>query len=297
METGETPIAMNLVVLVALLSIFLVYANQRWASPIIAIFNRWLRWLLFALGIAVISRDLGWTDRPFWVLAVSAFLFWFLAETVFNWLVIQALSRSAIPLFPRFREHPQAEKWPVQKSFLRIRDWLRKNGFQQIQTLKADPGFGLLVRNFVFESSDRKIRVQVVFIPQRVGNLTVCFSFDSVSDEGVRVVTDNFYTPFGGFYPDEWQLARKTWTRSIQRLHKTHLRRMRKSGLQFVEREETPLEELNGQQTVLEQLNTELGFLYPRHLREDYGKITNEGRYRVWKEIWLLNYFGRSVSK
>ncbi len=25
------------------------------------------------------------------------------------------------------------------------------------------------------------------------------------------------------------------------------------------------------------------------------GKITYEGRYRVWKEIFLLNYFGRSV--
>jgi len=23
--------------------------------------------------------------------------------------------------------------------------------------------------------------------------------------------------------------------------------------------------------------------------------MTYEGRYRVWKEIWLLNYFGRSA--
>jgi hypothetical protein len=45
----------------------------------------------------------------------------------------------------------------------------------------------------------------------------------------------------------------------------------------------------------LEYVNTELGFLSPHHDREDYGKMTYEGRYRVWKEIWLLNYFGRSA--
>ena len=26
------------------------------------------------------------------------------------------------------------------------------------------------------------------------------------------------------------------------------------------------------------------------------GKFTHEGRYRVWKEIWMLNYLGRSAK-
>ena len=39
----------------------------------------------------------------------------------------------------------------------------------------------------------------------------------------------------------------------------------------------------------------ELGFLHPHPEREDFGKITHEGRYRVWKEIWMLNYLGRSA--
>jgi hypothetical protein len=30
----------------------------------------------------------------------------------------------------------------------------------------------------------------------------------------------------------------------------------------------------------------------PHAEREDHGKISHEGRYRVWKEVWLLNYFG-----
>ena len=43
------------------------------------------------------------------------------------------------------------------------------------------------------------------------------------------------------------------------------------------------------------RINTELGFLHPAGKREDLGKFTHEGRYRVWKEIWMLNYLGRSA--
>jgi hypothetical protein len=56
-----------------------------------------------------------------------------------------------------------------------------------------------------------------------------------------------------------------------------------------------PLDELNGQQRDLERINTEMGFLMPHAEREEHGKISHEGRYRVWKEYWLLSYFGRSV--
>ena len=45
----------------------------------------------------------------------------------------------------------------------------------------------------------------------------------------------------------------------------------------------------------LDRLNTELGFLHPHPKREDLGKFTSEGRYRVWKEIWTLNYLGRAA--
>jgi hypothetical protein len=56
-----------------------------------------------------------------------------------------------------------------------------------------------------------------------------------------------------------------------------------------------PAEELNSAQRDLDRLNTELGFLHRQTDREDLGKITLEGRYRVWKEIWMLNYLGRSA--
>jgi len=42
----------------------------------------------------------------------------------------------------------------------------------------------------------------------------------------------------------------------------------------------------------MEMINTQLGYLQPHAEREEYGKITPEGRFRIWKEAWLLNYFG-----
>ena len=58
---------------------------------------------------------------------------------------------------------------------------------------------------------------------------------------------------------------------------------------------ETYLADLNEAQRELDLVNTELGFLNPKGAREERGKITFEGRYRVWKEIWMLNYLGRSA--
>ena len=53
--------------------------------------------------------------------------------------------------------------------------------------------------------------------------------------------------------------------------------------------------DINLSQHQLDQLNTEMGFLVAQPEREERGKITQQGRYRVWKEIWTLDYFGRSA--
>lgn len=287
---------MSAVAAVALISVALAWSNNRWGSPVVAIVNRWLRWLVFAAGLALVAGELGWSDRPFWVLALSGFLLWFLGETIFNWMAIKALSHSTIPLFPKFIENTDAEEWPVQKRFLRMRDWLREKGFVQVQALKSDLGMGIVIRSFVFQSQDNRTRVQVLFVPQRSGNLTECFSFHSVTAGGIRLITDNLYIPFGGFYPHNWRVVRKAWIRNIRRLAARHEKRLRERLAEVVEWEESPVDDLNYQQMVLERVNTELGFLYPHHLRDEYGKISAEGRYRVWKEVWFLNYFGKSSS-
>lgn len=274
------------------LLLLLFYINLRLASPLVAIPIRWLRWLLFALFVAEANARLEWIDRAPWVVAAGAFLLWFLGESAFNWLRVSAISLSPLPLFPKFTANTSGDEWPVQQRLVRVRDWLRDNRFTLVQALKAEIGGGIWLRVSVYESRDRTLRLQVAFLPQESGAITVCFSAASETESGRRYVTDNFFLPFGGFYPEQWFIDRSPWRRNLPRLIAYHRRRLHRAGEVPVAWEIDPLEDLNRQQQHMEQINTALGFLLPHAEREEHGKITPEGRFRVWKEAWLLNYLG-----
>ncbi len=277
------------------LFLLLTQLNQRNGSPVIAIFNRWLRWLIFAFGGAKAALELGWTDRPYLVVVLAFFLLWFLLETLYNWLAIHALSVSPLPLFPKFTANNSGEEWPTHPRLLKIRDWLRSNGFKQVQALKAEVGPSIYLRVSVYQDAEARIRAQITFFPQANGSLSVCYSLSSNTVSGYRYVTDNLYLPFAGFYPENWLVKRSPWTRSLSRLMAAHRDRLAGASAISTPWTTDPLNDLNSQQRELEQINTELGFLFPHAEREEHGKISHEGRYRVWKEYWLLSYFGRSV--
>ncbi len=284
-----------LILAAILLSLLLMQLNQRMASPLLSIADRWLRWFVFAFGCAQMCRDFELVDRPFWVLAVVFFIVWFLAETLYNWLAISALSVSPVPLFPRYAVNTSGEEWPVQPRLLKIREWLRTEGFRQTQALKAEVGGGVYLRVSVYQDAQATVRVQVTFIPQANGAVSVCFAASSLTSDGRRYLTDNLYIPFAGFYPENWFVERLPWCRSLPRLLARHRSRLQAAGAVPVPFANEPLSDLNTAQHELDQINTELGFLHPHHDREDLGKITHEGRYRVWKEIWMLNYLGRAA--
>jgi hypothetical protein len=284
-----------LILLAIVGSLVLMQINHRLASPVLAIADRWLRWFVFAFGAAQLCHDFNLIDRPFWALATTFFIVWFLGETLYNWLAISALSVSPLPLFPRYGINSSGEEWPVQPRLVKIRDWLRSHGFKQAQALKAEIGGGIFLRVSVYQNTDATIRVQVTFIPQASGAISVCYAVSSVTSDGCRYLTDNLYIPFGGFYPENWFVERAPWRRSLSRLIARHEARLRSTGADVIPFAVEPLADLNEAQHELDQLNTELGFLYPHSQREDLGKITQEGRYRVWKEIWTLNYLGRSA--
>jgi hypothetical protein len=90
-------------------SVVFVQINQRVGSPVLAIVDRWLRWIGFALGTAFFCESFNLIDRPYWILAAAFFLFWFLGETLYNWLAISALSVSPLPLFPRYVPNQSGE--------------------------------------------------------------------------------------------------------------------------------------------------------------------------------------------
>ncbi len=278
----------------AALLLLLFYVNLRVASPLLAIPIRWMRWILVALFAAETNMRLDGIDRPFWVIAAGAFLLWFLAESAVNWLRVSAISLSPMPLFPKFVANTTGDEWPTHARLLKVRDWLRANRFSSIQALKAEVGGGIWLRVSVYQNHDRTMRLQVAFLPQDSGAITVCYSLASETESGRRYVTDNFFLPFGGFYPEHWYVNRSPWRRSLPQMVKYHERRLLKAGEKPASWEIEPLDDLNRQQQQMEQVNTELGFLLPHAEREEYGKITPEGRFRIWKEAWLLDYFGVS---
>jgi len=276
------------------LSLALAQLNQRLGSPVVAILERWLRWLIFGFGAAHLCLDFGLIDRPYGALVIVFLLLWLLGETLYNWLGIQALSVSPLPLFPRYTPNPGGEEWPTQPRLLRIREWLRAQGFKPVQALKAEIGGGIYLRVSVYQDAAATTRIQVTFLPQARGVIGVCFSITSLTADGSRFVTDNFHIPFAGFYPEHWFVERRPLRRSLARLLARHRARLGAEKLAAFATD--PLVDLNAQQHELDQLNTRLGFLNPQPEREEFGKISQAGRYRVWKEIWMLNYLGRAAS-
>jgi hypothetical protein len=278
-----------------LVSIVLMQVNHRLASPVLQIVDRWLRWIVFALGSAQICVEYELIDRPFWALATAFFIVWFLVVSLYDWLAITAHSLSPLPLFPRYVVNASGDEWPVQPRLLQMREWLRAQGFRQVQALKAEIGGGILLRTSIYQDAQAMLRVQVSFLPQASGAISVCYAVSSVLADGSRYLTDNLYIPFAGFYPENWYVERLPWRRSLPRLIERHRGRLGRVATPAVPFETDPLTDLNAVQRELDQLNTELGFLYPQAQREDFGKFTAAGRYRVWKEIWMLNYLGRAA--
>jgi len=279
----------------AVLLIVLMQLGYRTASPLVLIADRWLRWFLFAFGAAHFCREYGWIERPYWALVGAFFLLWFLLVTLYDWLAITAHSLSGLPLFPRYAVNSSGDEWPVQPRLLRTREWLKNQGFRQVQALKADVGAGVQLRTSVYQDGSGSLRVQVTFLPQPSGAISACYGVTSVATDGSRYVTDNLYLPFAGFYPENWFVERRPWQRSLPGLIRRHRARLEGAAACILPFAAEPLADLNAAQEELDQLNTELGFLHPHAEREDLGKFTQEGRYRVWKEIWMLNYLGRAA--
>lgn len=277
------------------ISLALMKLNQQLASPVIAIVNRWLRWGISAGGLAQVSQHFGWSDRSYFVLFAVFFIGWFLLESIYHWLAIHAMSVSPLPLFPRFTVNRAGEEWPVQARFLKLRDQIRAAGFRHVQSLRAEGATSNYLRVSLFQNADNTTRLQVTFVPQPMSTVTVCLHLSTPTVLGARLVTDNHYLPFAGFYPENWHLDRRPCLRSFTALLKHHQSRVSVRSVAAAPWISEPLDDINAQQGELERINTELGFLLPGSNHEEHGRISHEGRYRVWKEMFTLNYFGRAA--
>ncbi len=279
----------------AVFSILLPLLAGRMSLPILHVFSRWLRWFLFAALFAFFLEVFALSFRPAWVHLVTGLAVWFVIETGYNWLAIKALSRSELPLFPAFRENTDGDEWPADERFIQIKDWLKSKGFKRAEALKAELFEDAFLRASIYESEDHLTRIQILFLPKRNGGSSACYTVQTFGEDGRRIITDNQFLPYGGYYPENWELSRRPLIGSLKRLLALHQKRVARSGIEPTAIDSSPLEDINEQQRILERLNTQTGFLVPRPQQEEEGKISSNGRYRLWKEMWLLAYFGKSV--
>jgi len=280
----------------AVVSVLLPLLAGRMGLPILHLCSRWLRWFLFAALFAFFLDVFGLSFRPAWVHFLTGLAVWFVIETGYNWLAIKALSRSELPLFPSFRENSDGDEWPADEHFIQIKEWLKAESFKRVEALKAELFEGTYLRASIYESADQLSRIQILFLPKRQGGSSACYTIQTFGEEEQRIITDNQFLPYGGYYPENWQLSRKPLIGSLKRLLNLHRKRVAKSGIQPVPSENSPLEDINDQQRILERLNLKTGFLVPRPQQEEEGKISSDGCYRLWKEMWLLAYLGKSVA-
>jgi hypothetical protein len=281
---------------VAIITVALPILGNRFSIPTFMVFGRWLRWFLFAALFAYFLKIFELSFRPDWVHFLTGFAVWFVLETGYNWIAIKALSRSELPLFPEFYENKDGDEWPAEKRFIELKDWLRTKKYTRLSALKAELFEGTYLRASIYESADHLTRLQILFLPKRKGGATACYTISTHTKSGERIITDNLFLPYGGYYPESWNMCRKPLTGSIERLLILHHKRLLATKAEPTPVEDDALVELNDQQRILERFNTETGFLVPRPRREEEGKITSEGCYRLWKEMWLLAYLGKSCA-
>ncbi len=279
----------------AVVALVFLWLRQRLDSVLAGVLSRWARWVLAGTAFGWALHTFVYPDFDPFLLWLVGLLFWFVLDTTYNFLAIKALSRSGLPLFPRFEENEGQDIWPNEPRFLRLRDTLRRHHFERRKTLTATVAEGITLRLAVFANNERTVLLSVYLLPVARTRLSAFIALQSETTGGHRIVTDNISIPFGGFYPDNWSVERRPLTRSFKTLLDRHLARADARGEALAPIEEDPLERLNADQKALEKLNRDLGFLAMPGDAEDEETISPAGRYRVWKEAWMLGYFARPL--
>lgn len=278
------------------LYIILFFGNSNWEIPIISVFNRWLRWILFSYIIASLLLQFELVSRPLEVVTTVCFLGWFLIESIYTWISIRILNRSNIPIFYRFKENTENIEWPNQPKFIELRQLLRINNFKETIAIKAEIFDSFNIKSAIYLDETKKIRLQIIFMPIKKNINTMFFILHSEIASGDHYITENIRMPFGGFYPKNWYLLKKPLIKSLSTLLKMHKKRLNASKQEIVSWKENLLEVMNNEQYILQHTNIKKGFILPSHLQHEYGQLSTEGRYRIWKEIWLMKYLGLSLK-
>jgi hypothetical protein len=263
-------------------------------SPLLKLGIRWCRLSLAGCFLGALILWIGEPGIALWRLIIIGVLVSILAESLYLWVFISVWDRSEIPLFPGIFEKERSE-WPANRRFLFIKDWIRDHGYREVQALEHRFQGITLQQSVVFSSPDDTIRLQVMITPDANGVLLDQIVFWSETEDGQYLSTDNVFMPFGGSWPEHWKVQRFPLIRMTDKLADRHAALISSVELPLVARTCEPLDWVLERQRELEMHNRSCGFLKPENEHQEQGKLTGEGRYRLWKEMLLLNYLGLSL--
>ena len=273
------------------------FLHRHFSLPVLRLMSQWLRWLTFACFFSWIIKSGFGSLRPDWLHFVTGLAIWFMIETLINRISIQLLNFSDIHLFPSYTSDSGENLWPIQSRAMHIKKILSEKDFRSIGIVKAQVHGHLKVRQALFLDADKAIRLGVVFIPNAQNRIQLYFSLCSVSESGKLYITDNQNMPFGGYYPEHWSVRRYPLCHSLNRLILKHRKRMNRADQKWLSLEEdsTVVHSLNDNQRELERKNRQMGFLlYPKS--KEGKQISSKGCFRIWTEMWLLAYLGKTLD-
>ena len=298
-EAGQTEQLIPWVGAMALGFAFISIGGQwgfaRRGQPMFEIAARWSRIFTISFSVTYVAFAMDWPiaeNRPLWSLSAFCIVGCLLFATVHAWLRVRVYSYEDTPLFPNYFRNEEPDEWPTDSRHIELREWIRGKGFRQVGSLRANLFAEYYIREFHFDSEDELTRLTINFIPQGRSGLCVSHAVSSVAKDGVRYITDNAFAPFGGYFPNNWILDRKPFNRSVAKLLERHQERIKNSDKEFSQWQDEPANCTKEQHRLLEKINRERGILNPRAKWEQYGRFSQEGRYHLWREILLLNYFG-----
>lgn len=280
---------------VLLISLWALHRLQRsLPSPVNRLIVRWVRLIGIGLFIGLLFKVTFFAETPFWRLYVMGVLFWLFVESGYVWIYILAWDKSELPLFPSIREVERVE-WPANHRFFLIKDWIREHHYSLQACFQYRYEEEVLQQVLVYQSEDALTRLQVIIVSDASGVILDQVVFASVSDSGELWVTDNVFMPFGGVYPETWRVQRHPAVRKISKIASMHERRKQQADSEnWIPFEVQVSDWLFDMQQTLERVNVNAGILNERTDRDEFGKMTGEGRYRIWKELLLLNYLAIS---
>ena len=210
-----------------------------------------------------------------------------LADTVWTRIAIAAFSATLPRRFIKPRQIDNA--WRPGNFFYELKRQIENAGFKKCLSLRSDfpDNNDIYELSTHFLSKDKKTLLSVSFAMERM-DLQTFFTLESKTDT-LRIITGNQCLTDGLYFPSDYRRELRLWVCKFEKILKLHKKRTSQETLIDIP---TPtLETLWCDCIDIENENLKRGILTPHSEIEEYGILTSDGKYKLWMDTLLLNYF------